>query len=666
MESRAYTGRVGLEGILMVLSPLPLLFVDSEGDISLSNPELILSVLSSIMIFCSGLTLLKRPYMGKALGIFAVILGYIASLYYVRHNPIYTLAATVLFIWAFFAYFDFSVNKTQSPNEDSERALKRTFWGNIALLPILIFNLLFSTSELEYVQHVLSLSIFVAFVLYIYWAVSIKSKLHIAFAIIVIVSVFIMLYYGMYRYILLFSIIMLLISLVILPRSRAMVEGHEQWWEVILSHPARVLILTFFALCLFGTMLLLIPCANTKNSISLVDAVFTSVSAVCVTGLVVLDTPVDFTIFGQGAILLLIQLGGLGIMSITTVALHAMGRRLSLRQERLMTSMTDTHHKDLMYSLVTILKYTFIIECIGGAILAGLFYSSGDSFGYAVYRGAFTSISAFCNAGFALQSNSLVPYQSSPLILHTVALLIILGGIAPATVLFVPKWLSGKVTPIAARIALVTTVIMLFVGTIFILIFEWNGFLEELSIFDKLQNAWFQSATLRTAGFNSVPLSQCASPTYLIMLAFMFVGGSPGGTAGGIKTTTVGIIVMTFWANIMNKKYVVIHNRKIDPTTINRAVTIVISGLVILFLGIMMLEMTQEISARDLIFEITSAIGTVGLTVGATSQLDEIGKIIIILAMFAGRVGPMTLFMLIGDDDATDDSQCLIEKVSLT
>jgi trk system potassium uptake protein TrkH len=353
-------------------------------------------------------------------------------------------------------------------------------------------------------------------------------------------------------------------------------------------------------------------------------------------------------------------------MSIATVALHAMGRRLSLKQERLLTSMTDTDHKDLLQSLKTILKFTFIVEFIGAILLIYLFRTSGDSFSQALWRGVFTSISAFCNAGFSLQTDSLIPFQDNALILHTVAGLIVLGGLAPATSLLIVKWLSGKQTPIPARIALVTTFIMLLAGTFFMMAFEWNGVLAGLSINDKIQNAWFQSVTLRTAGFNSVDLAQIASPTFLIMVAFMFIGGSPGGTAGGVKTTTIGILAMTFWSNITSRNDVVIQNRRIHSATIYRAITIVVSGMTIWFLVILMLQVTQQISARDIIFEATSAIGTVGLSIGATSLLDEIGKIIIIIAMFAGRIGPMTLFMVLSSEQTISASRCPEEKISLT
>jgi trk system potassium uptake protein TrkH len=195
---------------------------------------------------------------------------------------------------------------------------------------------------------------------------------------------------------------------------------------------------------------------------------------------------------------------------------------------------------------------------------------------------------------------------------------------------------------------------------------EWNGILSGLSFFDKIHNAWFQSATLRTAGFNSVDITGMISPTFLVMLCFMFIGGSPGGTAGGIKTTTIGILALTFVANITNRNVVIIKNRRILSGTIYRAITIVASGAIVWFVMVLMLEITQQISVRDLIFEATSAIGTVGLSTGATAGLDEIGKIIIMIAMFIGRIGPMTLFMLLSEDHSAPASRCPDAKITLT
>ena len=443
-------------------------------------------------------------------------------------------------------------------------------------------------------------------------------------------------------------------------------DGREKWWESLFYHPARLLLLTFLFLCFLGTLFLVIPASTRPGHIALVDAAFTSVSAVCVTGLVVLDTPEMFTGLGQALILLLIQLGGLGIMSIAAVALQAMGRRLSIRHERVLTRLGDTAHKDLLAALGIIIKFTFVMEGIGGLLLTGIFVHAGDTLWEGVWRGVFTAVSAFCNAGFSLQSDSLVNYRSNPMVLHVVGVLIIFGGMAPATSLIFPKWVAGKRIPVAPRIVLTTTTVMLISGTVFLLAFEWNGILSGLSVMDKINNAWFQSVTLRTAGFNSVPIAGLAGPTFVVMIWFMFIGGSPGGTAGGVKTATIGVLAITFWSHINNRSSVLFQNRRLPPSVVYRAITMVASVAIIWFVAVIMLEVTQQIPARDIIFEATSAMGTVGLSTGATARLDEIGKVIVMMAMFAGRIGPMTLFMLLSEDVTKTEADRPDATINLT
>ena len=299
-------------------------------------------------------------------------------------------------------------------------------------------------------------------------------------------------------------------------------------------------------------------------------------------------------------------------------------------------------------------------------MLTACFLGTGIPLPLALWQGVFTAISAFCNAGFALYSTNLLAFQTQPLVLHTVAILIVLGGLAPATCLIVPNWLRGRKIELAPRIALVTTAVLLLFGTFCFLIFEWDNTLAGLSFFDKLHNAWFQSVTLRTAGFNSIDINGVLSPTYLVMLGSMFIGGSPGGTAGGIKTTTIGILAMTFWASITDRNAVIAQNRRIPPNTINRAITVFASGAMVWFTMVLALSLTQQLPARELIFEVTSALGTVGLSLGATPFLDEIGKIVVILTMFIGRIGPMTLFTLLSGDIQATDSRCPEARITLT
>ena len=649
----------------MVLSPIPLLFPFVEtGTAFPTFWRVMVASVATITCFVSALTLFRRPLFGKIMGFVAVGGTYTAALPYLVTNPFAALAGTVILISACLSLIDFKITLSQTKSNHLERSLQRAWFGLLVTPIIVVLSMMFGLYDSGLTVYATVLTSIISQALFIHWSFARKARWLFLLPSTGFLTLILAIYFSSTYLIPSLVFLISLIHLIALPCNRF--DLKQPSWGIILNHPARILLATFLGLCVFGTLLLILPVSTKSGAIGIVDAAFTSVSAVCVTGLIVLDTPNAFSMFGQFSILLLIQLGGLGIMSITTVALHAMGHRLSLKHERLLTSMTDTHHRDLIHSLSTILKFTFVAEGIGVCLLTILFCLDGDVFADALWRGLFTSISAFCNAGFALQSDSLVSYQKNPYILNVVAILIVFGGIAPATSLIVPKWLIGKPVSISSRIALVTNVLLLFSGTIFITSFEWNGALAELSLGDKIQNAWFQSVSLRTAGFNSVDIAKAASPSFLVMVLLMFIGGSPGGTAGGVKTTTIGILAMTFWANITNRNDVIIQNRRIGSNTIYRSVTIIVSVMIFWFLVVLMLEATQQISARNIIFEATSAIGTVGLSTGATVFLDEIGKIIIIIAMFGGRIGPMTLFMLLSDEQPKSASRCPIAKISLT
>ncbi len=420
-------------------------------------------------------------------------------------------------------------------------------------------------------------------------------------------------------------------------------------WDTVLSQPARLLVVTFLALCVLGTLLLSLPIASTRAAgISAVDGAFTAVSAVCVTGLIVLDTPNDFTGFGQAIILLLIQLGGLGIMTFSTAALGLLGRRLSLRHEGAVASVLSVEGRnDLFRALRSLLAVTFTAEAAGLAILAPLFMWEGDVLPQALWRALFTSVSAFCNAGFALQSDSLVQYQRNPLILHVVALLIILGGLSPVVVVALPDVLRGRRISAQAKLALTASAALLASGAFAITAIEWNNTLAGLSFFDRLHNGWFQSVTLRTAGFNSIDIAAVHPPVLTLMMIWMFIGGSPGGTAGGIKTTTAALLVLAVVAAIRGRWDVIAFRRRIRPETVYKAAAIATLGLVTLLMVVVALQLTQDLSGGVAPFEAVSALATVGLTIGGTARLDEVGKIIIMTAMFSGRVGPLTLFLFL-------------------
>lgn len=415
-----------------------------------------------------------------------------------------------------------------------------------------------------------------------------------------------------------------------------------RYLELIVAHPARCLVLTFLGLCIGGTLLLRTPCAM-AGELTLLEAAFTTVSAVCVTGLTVIDISGKLTVCGQFFLLILIQLGGLGIMTLTTLILHSVGK-LTLSGEQLITELTQSDEQDVIDSLRLIVRITFIIELVGALLLIICFYNFHGNFVLAFRQGVFTSISAFCNAGFFPGADNLVPYAGERLLLLTVALEIILGGIAPAVIWSFCKMRRGKQLPELSRIVLKATGILVFGGTFLLLLFEWNGIFRNLPWYDKLINGFFQSVTLRTAGFNTVPFSALGTPAYIVMITLMFIGGSPGGTAGGIKTTTIAVLFFTFCAAARNEETVTVNLRRIVWQNIIQAVAVLTAAVSVLALVIMMLVTTQTIEADKLVFEAVSALATVGLSLDCTGRLDSIGCMIIMAAMFIGRIGPLTLF----------------------
>jgi len=650
----------------MVLAPFPflLVFLGLEAE----QPPLwrvLTGIAACLACLACALTLFRKPTLGPLLGGLSCVLSLATVFPHASKNPFVALTSALVLILVATTLFQPFDDGPGVYFRHAERSLERARWASLASILVVALVLAMATPNTFFEGLVIAAAAILAQGYFWVWVSTSKLRRRFVLPFASFAALLCSIFFLSEIYIAGTALVAALFTLVVLPQHHQYVTKDTFWWDILLDRPSRFLFTTFFSLCALGTLALMLPAASKAGAIEFVDAVFTAVSAVCVTGLIVLDTPNDFTFFGQFAILVLIQLGGLGIMSISSVALHAMGRRLSLRQERLLTTMTDFSHRDLLQSLRLILKFTFIAEVLGAMALSIFFYLEGDPLGEAIWRGVFTAVSAFCNAGFALQSDSLMAYQTHPFMLHITAILIILGGLAPATSLILPRWLRGKRVPIPARLALLTTTVLLLVGTGCMLAFEWNGLFAEMSLFDKIHNAWFQSATLRTAGFNSVDIANAAAPTLLVMIVFMLIGGSPGGTAGGLKTTTFAILAMTFWANIGNRTQVVTQKRRIHPHAIARAITVVVAGGIIWFLILLMLEITQQIPAGNLIFEATSAIGTVGLSTGATPLLDEIGKVIIIVAMFAGRLGPVTMFMLLAEERSVNDTRYPIERISI-
>ena len=439
-------------------------------------------------------------------------------------------------------------------------------------------------------------------------------------------------------------------ALGIVPRQGREERGLSDW-SILLDHPERLLVGTFATLAMIGTLVLALPRSSSlAQGVGLMDAAFSAVSAVCVTGLIVRDTPVDYTLAGQVAILVLIQLGGLGIMTFSTAAFSVFGRRMSLRHEGAMARLLSTEDRSsLSRSAARILLLTLVTEVMGATLLTIGFLRAGDGFGAAAWRGTFTAISAFCNAGFALQSDSLVSYQSDPLVLYAVSSLIIVGSLSPAAVLTLPRLFRRPARPIPAevRIGWTAAAFLLVVGFLFMLTFEWRHALGGLSVADKLHNAWFQSVTLRTAGFNSIDFVVLQPATLSLMMLWMFIGGTPGGTAGGIKTTTAALLVLAVIHAVRGSEAITAFGRRISERSMRKATVVATLALTGFVSGLVAVLLTQVIDPTAAAFEVVSALATVGLSIGATAELDGVGKIIIIVCMFVGRVGSLTLLMFL-------------------
>lgn len=415
------------------------------------------------------------------------------------------------------------------------------------------------------------------------------------------------------------------------------------------ERPALLLLTSFLVTIVIGAFLLSLPLASRGGvSLSFVDAFFTATSAVCVTGLIVKDTPVFFSSFGLGIILVLIQLGGLGIMTISSAAALALRHGMGTRQRMAIQQLMDqSYYEELKAILKRIVQGTFLIEAIGAALLAAAWYDSKMGLLNSLWLGVFHSVSAFCNAGFALFSDSLIGFQDKPFVLIIHMVLIVLGGlgfsvIGPLIGFKLPRSLH-------ARLTVTVTFILLIVGFVFFLVVEGGHGMAFQTMPQKFWNALFQSVTARTAGFNTVDLSTWSDASIVLFFILMVIGASPGSTGGGIKTTTLGVLVLSIISMIRGRSDVEYHGRRIHQEIIIKSITILILSLTLIYVFIILLAITESFPFRSLLFEVASAFGTVGLSLGITPDLSPLGKIFITMLMFLGRVGPLTAAMIIGE-----------------
>ena len=415
--------------------------------------------------------------------------------------------------------------------------------------------------------------------------------------------------------------------------------------------PIEKVLLSFVLLILVGACILCLPVCTT-GGISFVDALFTSTSAVCVTGLIVLDTGKDFTFVGQLVILLLIQLGGLGIMTFSVALLSLMGGSVSIKWRFTLQNMySDVSKLPIRNILGRIIIYTFTIEITIALILFTQFIKRFTCT-QAVWHSIFHSVSAFCNAGFSTFSNNLMDYNGNSVIILSIAIDIIAGGIGFLAMSelfnvksFRLKQMWKKLT-LHTRIVLTTTTILIFGGMLLFYILEYNGILQTLSFKEKLLASFFQSVTARTAGFNTVDIGALREGTCLVLIFLMFIGGSPGSIAGGVKTSTFAILWLFLVSRLKGLRQITVWERALAYDNVERAVTlVVVSGLFIFFATFILVVIPTLPTGEFLqsFFEITSAFGTVGLSMGITPKTVPLERIILCVVMYTGRLGPLTL-----------------------
>ncbi len=413
--------------------------------------------------------------------------------------------------------------------------------------------------------------------------------------------------------------------------------------------PPKILVLGFGAIILIGASLLTLPISTVDGKgLTFINALFTATSATAVTGLVVVDTGTTFTVFGQLVILSMIQVGGLGFMTFATLFAFLLGKRISLKERILLQeSLNNLSMEGVVRLAKRILIFTAVIE-LTGAMLLSIRFSFVMPIGKAIYFGIFHSISLFNNAGFDIMGGfrSLTSYVQDPVVNLTVDALIVLGGIGFIVLNELFEYRQVRKLSLHTKVVLLTTAVLIIAGTIGIFVLEYTNpkTLKPLSFLGKILAASFQSITPRTAGANTLNIGDMTQSSLFLIIFLMFVGASPGSTGGGIKTTTFITLIGAVWSQIRGKEDVIFYRQRIVYETIYKALTVTISGLFIVMLTTMLLTITEP--GKDflmILFEATSAFGTVGLSMGLTPDLSPIGRLIITFAMFAGRVGPLTI-----------------------
>lgn len=399
-----------------------------------------------------------------------------------------------------------------------------------------------------------------------------------------------------------------------------------------------------------------LPIASKSEPLSMVDAFFTATSAVCVTGLIIADTGTQFTFLGQVVILVLIQLGGLGLMTMATMMAILLGKRISFRSRIIMQEAFNQFSLEGMVRLVKAVGLvTLLFEGIGALLLALRFV---PQYGLAqgLWFGVFHSVSAFCNAGFDIlgAASNFAPYAEDWLVNLVLIILIIAGGLGFGVI--AELWHKRHARDychdlsLHTRLVILATLLLVVFGTAFILLVEWDKVLGEFSIPNKMLMALFQAVSPRTAGFSTLPMAALHESTLLMITVLMFIGTSPASTGGGIKTTTFGVLLALVASSVRGHEEVCIFGRRVPEDIVKRAITIIILGFTLVLSVTMIICLVEGLSLMPAAFEATSAFSTSGLSVGITPTLSPLVKVVLIITMFIGRVGPMSLAYVLAHD----------------
>ncbi|MBU4262823.1 MAG: TrkH family potassium uptake protein [Proteobacteria bacterium] len=432
--------------------------------------------------------------------------------------------------------------------------------------------------------------------------------------------------------------------------------------KILKVHPAILVLTSFLLAILLGALALKLPVCTKTGGISLVDALFTATSAVCVTGLVVVDTGSYFTFLGQCVILALIQIGGLGVMTISIALFQWLGKSVSFRHRRVMQDLfAHTPRADIFGLVKSVFLFTLAVE-LTGAVLLTIHWWQELGFTLAVYNGIFHSISAFCNAGFALFPDSMMRYGDNLLLNTTICCLIVAGGIGFPVLYDLQSWLVQRKKKrmrlsIQTKTVLVTTLVLIVFGALLFAILEQRYLGEAQSLSYRLLVPVFQSITCRTAGFNTVDIASLQDATLAMMIFLMFFGASPGSCGGGVKTTTLALLTVFTVSRIRKARRVNIFRKSLPNETVTRSVSLILVSFGVIAAVLFMLLIGDAAAVHQMtgghgvflayLFETVSAFGTVGLSMGVTPELNAWGKCWIILMMIIGRVGVLTFSYII-------------------